>query len=170
MEAEPYRDSAGLLTVGCGHLLTKDELSSGKIACGERTVRWKDGPLSPDDIDTLLARDVAWAEDVVTLAVAVPLTQAQFDVLVCFTFNVGGRRSVAPPSAGCSTRATTGPCLTSSGGGPAPAGRWSPGSSPGASASVSGGVVTSDKNIYYVSFYSIVGLCCSAVGLVDAAQ
>ena len=91
VEAEPYRDSAGLLTVGCGHLLTKDELSSGKIACGERTVRWKDGPLSPDDIDTLLARDVAWAEDVVTLAVAVPLTQAQFDVLVCFTFNVGGQ-------------------------------------------------------------------------------
>jgi len=89
VEAEPYLDSAGLLTVGCGHLLTKDELSSGKIRCGDRVLRWKDGPLSSEEIDLLLADDVGWAEATVTTAVRVPLTPPQFDALVCLAFNIG---------------------------------------------------------------------------------
>lgn len=89
VETEPYRDSAGLLTVGCGHLLTKDELSSGKITCSDRVIRWKDGPLTGIDIDLLLLQDVQDAATAVNTAVTVSLTQPQFDALVCFTFNVG---------------------------------------------------------------------------------
>jgi lysozyme len=89
VEPEPYRDSAGLLTIGCGHLLTRDELHSGKIYCGDRVIRWKDGPLSDEEITALLAEDVGWAEACVEVAVHVQLTQEQFDCLVLWTFNVG---------------------------------------------------------------------------------
>jgi lysozyme len=89
VEAEPYRDSAGLWTVGAGHCLTKDELSAGKIYCGDQVLRWKDGPLTDDEIDRLLAEDVGWAEAAVEVAVRVPLSQDQFDCLVLWTFNIG---------------------------------------------------------------------------------
>lgn len=89
VEPEPYRDSAGLLTIGAGHCLTKDELSAGKIYCGDRVLRWKDGPLSDAEIDALLAEDVGWAEAAVEVAVRVPLEQHQFDALVIFCFNIG---------------------------------------------------------------------------------
>jgi lysozyme len=89
VEPEPYRDSAGLLTVGAGHCLTKDELHSGKIYCGDQVIRWKDGPLSDEEIDALLAEDVGWAEACVEVAVRVQLTQNQYDALVCLVFNIG---------------------------------------------------------------------------------
>jgi lysozyme len=89
VEPEPYRDSAGLLTVGAGHCLTKDELSSGKIQCGDQIIRWKDGPLSDAEIDALLAEDVGWAEATVTACVHVPLSQSQFDSLVLLCYNIG---------------------------------------------------------------------------------
>jgi lysozyme len=89
IEYEPYHDSAGLLTIGVGHCLTKDERSSGKIHCGEHIIRWKDGPLTEHDIDILLQEDVQWAEAVVNTCVTVPLTQQQFDSLVIFCFNIG---------------------------------------------------------------------------------
>ena len=79
-----YRDSAGLPTIGCGHLLTKDELRSGKIAgLGE----WTDG-LAAAQADELLQRDLAVAEVAVD-RVRVPLTIHQRDALVSFVFNVG---------------------------------------------------------------------------------
>jgi len=89
IEYEPYRDSAGLLTVGCGHLLTRDELSSGKIQCEDQIIRWKDGPLTDDEINSLLQEDVGWAEAAVDRAIQVGLTQNQFDSLVLFCFNIG---------------------------------------------------------------------------------
>lgn len=89
VEREPYQDAAGLWTVGCGHCLTKDELTSGKILCGDQTVRWKDGPLTDDEIDRLLEEDTGWAEAAVEVMVRVPLSQEQFDCLVLFCFNVG---------------------------------------------------------------------------------
>ena len=69
--------------------MTRDELSSGKIYCGDQVIRWKDGPLTDTEIDALLAEDVGWAEAAVEVAVRVPLTQEQFDCLVLWTFNVG---------------------------------------------------------------------------------
>lgn len=80
-----YRDSAGLLTIGCGHLLTQSELHSGKIdGLGD----WRSG-LTRSQADALLRRDLAAAEAAVA-HVTVPLTQHQHDALVSFAFNVGG--------------------------------------------------------------------------------
>jgi lysozyme len=79
-----YRDSAGLPTIGVGHLLTKDELKSGKIAgLGE----WRHG-LTEGQADELLRRDLAIAEAAVD-AVIVPLEPHQRDALISFAFNVG---------------------------------------------------------------------------------
>ena len=89
IEREVYRDSAGLPTIGCGHLLTRDELHSGKIQCGDQVIRWKDGPLSDAEIDALLNEDTGWAEACVEACVRVQLTQNQYDALVLFAYNVG---------------------------------------------------------------------------------
>jgi lysozyme len=89
VEPEPYQDSAGLWTVGAGHCLTKDELSSGKIQCGDQVLRWKDGPLTEAQITALLADDVSWAEACVDARVTTPLTQNQYDALVIFAYNIG---------------------------------------------------------------------------------
>ena len=89
VEREPYQDAAGLWSCGVGHCLTKDELASGKIVCGDRVIRWKDGPLSDDDIDRLLSDDVSWAEACVEAGVHVPLSQQQFDSLVLLCYNIG---------------------------------------------------------------------------------
>jgi lysozyme len=80
-----YRDSAGLPTIGVGHLLTKDELRSGKI---EGLGHWTEG-ITASEADRLLRRDLHIAETAVEQAVLVPLSPAQFDTLVSFTFNVG---------------------------------------------------------------------------------
>lgn len=72
--ATPYRDSAGLLTIGYGHL----------IKIGESFTR-----ISEAEAVRLLAGDVADAEAAVNRLVKVPLTQAQYDALVSFVFNVG---------------------------------------------------------------------------------
>ncbi|HSF24400.1 MAG TPA: lysozyme [Blastocatellia bacterium] len=84
-----YKDSAGLPTIGVGHLLTKSELSSGKIAINGLPVRYTDG-LTEQQVLDLLSQDVKPAEQTVNTSVKVPLNQNQFDALVSFTFNVGG--------------------------------------------------------------------------------
>lgn len=87
-ETKVYKDSAGLPTIGVGHLLTKSELTSGKIVIKGVTVKYADG-LTNQQVTDLLAQDVAPVGQVVTKAVTVPLTQNQFDALVSFAFNVG---------------------------------------------------------------------------------
>jgi lysozyme len=84
-----YKDSAGLLTIGVGHLLTKSELSSGKIDIDGESVKYGNG-LTSDQADALLAQDLKPAENTVNNNVKVELNQNQFDALVSFTFNVGG--------------------------------------------------------------------------------
>ena len=85
-----YLDSAGLPTIGVGHLLTKDELSSGKVRLTGESVDWHGG-LTEDQVGELLRQDLGRAEKVLDqeLVTAPELTQAQYDALVSFVFNVG---------------------------------------------------------------------------------
>ena len=83
-----YKDVAGLPTIGVGHLLTRDELSSGKILIHDKAVRYADG-LTEEQAIQLLDQDVQSVEKFVTNQVQVDLQLHQFDALVSFTFNVG---------------------------------------------------------------------------------
>lgn len=84
-----YKDSAGLPTIGVGHLLIKSELSSGKIVINGLPIKYANGLTEQQALD-LLSQDVKPAEQTVNTNVKVPLNQNQFDALVSFTFNVGG--------------------------------------------------------------------------------
>ena len=85
---EMYKDSAGFPTIGVGHLLRKDELSSGKILINGKVVRYRCG-LSDDQVNELLKQDLYRFENEVNYSVLVELNQDQYDALVSFTFNVG---------------------------------------------------------------------------------
>jgi lysozyme len=87
-EPRIYRDAAGKLTIGVGHLLTPSELSSGKIWIQGEPVRYAAG-LSESQVLDLLGQDLKRFEDTVNDAVQAELSQNQFDALVSFCFNVG---------------------------------------------------------------------------------
>lgn len=83
-----YNDAAGLPTIGVGHLLTKSEISSGKITIAGEIIKYTNG-LTTQQADALLAQDLILAENTVNGSVKASLNQNQFDALVSFTFNVG---------------------------------------------------------------------------------
>ena len=83
-----YKDSAGLPTIGVGHLITKAEQSSGNILITGAPVRYANGLTDQQALD-LLGQDVLPAEQAVNNGVKVALSQNQFDALTSFTFNVG---------------------------------------------------------------------------------
>lgn len=74
LRLQPYQDSAGLWTVGYGHLLP--QYNPG-------------GPITEEQATALLDADLATARAAVTRLVEVPLTDAQRAALVSFVFNVG---------------------------------------------------------------------------------
>jgi lysozyme len=76
--ASSYIDSAGYETVGYGHKLTDAELSRHDYQL-----------VNSATAEQLLRRDVLEAEAAVNDLVSRPLSQAQFDALVSFTYNVG---------------------------------------------------------------------------------
>ncbi|HEX8810581.1 MAG TPA: lysozyme [Terracidiphilus sp.] len=76
--ASPYKDVAGILTIGYGH----------RIAPHESFLK----PITEAEAETLLTRDIAIAEQSVARLIYVPLTQGQFDALVDFVFNLGSER------------------------------------------------------------------------------
>ena len=87
-ESKIYKDSAGLPTIGVGHLLTKSELTSGKIVINGAPVQYAAG-LTDQQVLDLLSQDLDPAAQAVSKNVKVALSQNQFDALVSFVFNVG---------------------------------------------------------------------------------
>lgn len=70
-----YIDAAGHPTIGYGHLIKDGEVFNE--------------PISPEEAEQLLRRDLREAEKAVNRKVAVTITQNQFDALSSFTFNLG---------------------------------------------------------------------------------
>jgi lysozyme len=70
----PYRDEAGVWTVGWGH--TGAEARDGAMMC-------------EDEAEELLGDDLEWAARCVDRLVTVEVSQNQFDALVDFCFNLG---------------------------------------------------------------------------------
>lgn len=83
-----YPDVEGNPTIGIGHLLTRSELTSGKICIDEQYVKYRNG-VTDEQMDNLLLQDLDPVEDIINRLVKVPLTQYQFDALASFTYNVG---------------------------------------------------------------------------------
>lgn len=85
-----YKDPVGLPTVGYGHLLLPQENSSMSVIINGINISLS-RPLTQTECDALLVQDLKEkAESYVQRLVKVPVTQAQYDALVSFTFNLGG--------------------------------------------------------------------------------
>ena len=87
-KTQVYKDSAGLPTIGVGHLLTQEERASGQIRIGGVAVGTAAG-LSEMLVSQLLSQDLVRFESAVTNLVIVDLKQNQYDALVSFAFNLG---------------------------------------------------------------------------------
>jgi lysozyme len=75
----PYRCSAGLYTVGVGHL----------IGDGKSLPKDWNRVFSEEEINALLIRDLNRFERGVRMYIKVPLRQSEFDALCSFSFNLG---------------------------------------------------------------------------------
>ena len=71
----PYLDENDGYTIGYGHLIKPGEVIKA--------------PLSDEGGETLLKKDVRWAQEAIKRYIKVDLTVGQFDALVSFTFNIG---------------------------------------------------------------------------------
>jgi lysozyme len=83
-----YTCAAGVLTIGVGHAITKDERKQGYIMLGGTPVYYDNG-LSVKQVEQLLAQDLKHFERTVNRTVMVTLNQNQFDALVSLCYNIG---------------------------------------------------------------------------------
>jgi len=72
-----YKDVSGILTCGVGHVVRPED----HLALGQS--------ISEELCEMFLREDVGKAEEAISAAVGVPMTQNQFDALVSLTFNIG---------------------------------------------------------------------------------
>lgn len=73
LELKAYKDAVGVVTIGYGHTRT--------AKMGQE--------ITPERAEELLRADLRRFEEGVSRVVAVPLTQAEYDALISFSFNVG---------------------------------------------------------------------------------
>lgn len=85
---KPYLDSGSLLTIGCGHLITKSELSTGNICIDGLLVRYSSG-ITNKQVAKLLRQDLQSRDVALTKMLDVELNQNQYDSLLSFMFNIG---------------------------------------------------------------------------------
>jgi lysozyme len=92
---KPYLCPGKLWTIGVGHVMYQDQ---AKIpSTPEGMIRRKAWPLKPEDnrtwsrdeVDSILAKDVAKFERGVIRFIPIKLSQNEFDALVSFSFNLG---------------------------------------------------------------------------------
>lgn len=89
LRLKAYYDPAGYLTLGVGHLLSKDELSSGKVWLDGGAVRWGEG-ISKSQALLLLSQDLDEVEGVLSLdRYSLTITQHAFDAICSLAFNIG---------------------------------------------------------------------------------
>lgn len=74
LRLKSYICPAGKWTIGWGH--TGDDVTKGRT-------------ITEAEAELLLQSDLSWAEDDINSLVKVPLSQNQFDALVCLDFNIG---------------------------------------------------------------------------------
>lgn len=79
LSLKPYADAVGVPTIGYGNTYYEN---GGKV-------RLTDPPIDEARAEALLRHTLRHYEQAVNAAVAVPLTQNQFDALVSFTYNLG---------------------------------------------------------------------------------
>ena len=83
-----YLDSAGLPTIGVGHLITAKEHKQGYLMIGGKRVSLE-SELNDSQVMQLLRQDIASREKAISRLVKVDLNSDQFDAVVHFVFNVG---------------------------------------------------------------------------------
>jgi len=83
-----YKDCAGYLTIGVGHLLTDAEKKNGVIKAGSLTIDFNK-TISEAEVEAILKQDLKSFVTAVNTLVKSKLTQNQFDALTSFCFNVG---------------------------------------------------------------------------------
>lgn len=84
-----YKDAAGLLTIGVGHLLTSAELKSKALAIGGDIVYWENR-ITSEQSATLLKQDLKRFEKRIDkLFRDRALEPHEFDALAALAFNIG---------------------------------------------------------------------------------
>lgn len=76
-----YFDSAGLPTIGYGTLIDSADEK-----------KYLTSPITEQEAENLLMRDVARTENEIQYAIKTTLKQCQFDALVIFAYNIGTNR------------------------------------------------------------------------------
>jgi lysozyme len=87
-KTHPYQDSAGLDTIGVGHLITSAEHASSAILIDGLSVPWRGG-ITLAQVQALFAQDCAPRETALTSLVVCPLNTHQWDALFSLYFNIG---------------------------------------------------------------------------------
>ena len=92
-----YNDSAGLPTIGFGHLLDSnhDHKVSSKEWAAYDALGYPRKDLTEAQEQELLVKDVTPYVDAMNEALSVPVTQGMFDAFVCFLFNTGSPTAAA---------------------------------------------------------------------------
>lgn len=88
VRTDVHLDIAGYPTIGIGHKLLPDELTSGKIWLRGNPLKYSENFSIKDAFD-LFDQDLDRYEKCVEGATTHPLTDEMFDTLTSFTFNVG---------------------------------------------------------------------------------